>query len=115
MATPHVAGAWAVLKQKKPAANVTEVLNAFTSTGKQVTDARNGITKPRIQVVQALNALSGVTNYILSVTSDGTGGAHSDRTSRRAAAYMVLHWRQRTGSPVPGRGLSWTRTVRSAG
>ena len=73
MATPHVAGAWAVLKQKKPAANVTEVLNAFTSTGKPVTDARNGITKPRIQVVQALNALSGITNYILSVTRQGTG------------------------------------------
>ena len=59
MAAPHVAGAWAVLKQAKPAAGVAEVLNALKSTGKAVTDARNGITKPRIQVNTALAALIG--------------------------------------------------------
>ncbi|MCP5198337.1 MAG: S8 family serine peptidase [Gammaproteobacteria bacterium] len=59
MAAPHVAGAWAVLKQAKPAAGVAEVLSALKSTGKAVTDARNGITKPRIQVNTALAALIG--------------------------------------------------------
>jgi hypothetical protein len=59
MAAPHVAGAWAVLKQAKPAAGVAEVLNALKSTGKAVTDTRNGITKPRIQVNTALAALIG--------------------------------------------------------
>src|SRR6185369_9493280 len=57
MATPHVAGAWAVLKSKAPSATVDQVLQALTSTGLPVTDSRNGITKPRIRVDAALNAI----------------------------------------------------------
>lgn len=56
-AAPHVTGAWAILKQKNPAATVDEVLAAMTSTGLPVTDSRNGIAKPRIQVNAALQAL----------------------------------------------------------
>ena len=58
MATPHVAGAWAVLKSKKPTATVDEVLNALRSTGVPITDT-NGITKPRIKLDAALNAIGG--------------------------------------------------------
>jgi subtilisin len=58
MATPHVAAAFAVLKQKKPDASITELLNALTSTGQQITDSRNSITKPSIKIDAALNALS---------------------------------------------------------
>lgn len=54
MATPHVVGAWAILKQKMPAATVTQVLNALTTTGIGVTDSRNNITKPLIKVDAAL-------------------------------------------------------------
>jgi subtilisin len=56
-AAPHVAGAWAVLKQKSPSATVDQILSALTTTGQPVTDSRNGITKPRIRVDAALNAL----------------------------------------------------------
>lgn len=59
MATPHVAGAWAVLKSKMPNATVTEVLNALIASGKKITDSRNSIVKPRIQVDAALAKLSG--------------------------------------------------------
>jgi hypothetical protein len=57
MATPHVAGAWAVLKQYRPTASVDAILAALQSSGLAVTDSRNGITKPRIRVHQALLAL----------------------------------------------------------
>ncbi len=57
-ATPHVAGAWAILKQKKPTATVSEILNALVRTGRPVLDTRNGITKPRIQLNLALLDLS---------------------------------------------------------
>lgn len=53
-ATPHVAGAWAILKQKKPTASVSEILSALVRTGRPVLDTRNGITKPRIQLNLAL-------------------------------------------------------------
>jgi subtilisin len=49
MATPHVTGAWAVLKQN-PAASVTEVLNLLTTNGVSITDARNGLVRPRISI-----------------------------------------------------------------
>jgi subtilisin len=38
MATPHVAGAWAVLKQAAPAASVSQVLEALRSTGAPIVD-----------------------------------------------------------------------------
>jgi len=53
MATPHVTGAWAVLKSRAPGASVTEILSALTTTGQPITDPRNGITKSRIQVDMA--------------------------------------------------------------
>ncbi len=58
MAAPHVAGAFAVLKHKKPNATVTELLNALTSTGQTITDSRNQIVKPSIKIDAALNSLS---------------------------------------------------------
>ena len=57
LSAPHVAGAWAVLKQVIPEASVDEILTVLQSTGVPVTDPRNGLTKPRIQVDAALKAL----------------------------------------------------------
>ncbi|MRR05881.1 MAG: hypothetical protein EG828_02890 [Deltaproteobacteria bacterium] len=58
MATPHVAGAWAVLKSVKPKASVTRVLNALLMTGVPITDYRNNaLVKPRIQVDAAVKVL----------------------------------------------------------
>ena len=59
MATPHVTGAWAVLKEAVPAATVAEVLTALQDTGVTIVDSRNGISKPRIDVMAALDALIG--------------------------------------------------------
>ncbi|NDD64071.1 MAG: hypothetical protein EBZ36_08855, partial [Acidobacteria bacterium] len=56
MASPHVAGAWAILKQKNPAASVSQVLKSLTSTGRSVTDTRNNISTPLIRVDEALKA-----------------------------------------------------------
>ncbi len=55
MATPHVAGAWAVVRSKKPSATVDQILTAFQTTGVMINDGRNNIIKPRIQLDQALN------------------------------------------------------------
>lgn len=74
MATPHVAGAWAVLKQRAPSATVDQILNALTSTGVPVLDTRNNITKPRINVAAAVNVLGGgAQTYALSVAKAGNG------------------------------------------
>ena len=54
MAAPHVAGAWALMKSKRPSASVTEVLNALAATGTPITDPGNGLVFPRINVDAAL-------------------------------------------------------------
>ncbi len=77
MAAPHVAGAWAVLKQKKPTATVTEVLNAFTSTGLSITDTRNGIVKPRIRVDSALAAICSSAPITINVGQTLSGNLQS--------------------------------------
>jgi subtilisin family serine protease len=50
MATPHVAGAWAVLKSAKANATVDDVLVALQSKGLPITDPRNGVVKSLIQI-----------------------------------------------------------------
>lgn len=57
MATPHVAGAWAVLKSARGGASVSAVEQAFESTGRRLRDAGAGVTRPRLDVDDALQAL----------------------------------------------------------
>lgn len=74
MATPHVAGCWAVLKQAKPTATVTEVLAALQSSGVPIADPRNGVTRSRIDCKAAQDILlPGSSSYNLSVTVGGSG------------------------------------------
>lgn len=60
MATPHVAGAFALLRQAAPGASVDEIVDALKSTGTPVDDLRAGGTVmdiPRINVDDALDQL----------------------------------------------------------
>jgi hypothetical protein len=61
MAAPHVAGAWAILKQAVPAATVATALAALQSTGTIINDTRSGgvSSHPLINVNAARVALGG--------------------------------------------------------
>jgi subtilisin len=57
MATPHVAGAWAVMKSAVPTASIQEVLNSFKNTAIDVVDNRpgaSGLIYKRIQLDTAI-------------------------------------------------------------
>jgi subtilisin family serine protease len=56
-ATPHVAGAFAVLRHARPDATVSQLVSALIGSGKPVLDTRNGRTTPRLQVDAAVKAL----------------------------------------------------------
>jgi subtilisin len=58
MASPHVAGAFAALRQLRPQASVTAIQNAITCSGTPVGDARNGVRRARLNVWRALIALN---------------------------------------------------------
>ncbi len=66
MAAPHVAGAFAVLRQAYPSLTVDQIEDALKSTGLSVNDSPRGaaplaIAKPRIRVKEAFDALAVVT------------------------------------------------------
>lgn len=59
MAAPHVAGAWAILKQIEPSASVDDLLAVLDSTGWPVAvDGSPGLTFSRIQVGLAAESLA---------------------------------------------------------
>ena len=72
MATPHVTGAWAILKEAAPTATVDDILAALQNTGTLVDDNRFGGTVqdiPRINVDLALDSFAPVA----PVASDDAG------------------------------------------
>ena len=63
MSTPYVAGAWAVLRGAYPGYSVAQILDLLRSTGRPITDTRNGVTKPRINLFGALQSASGTVRF----------------------------------------------------
>ena len=73
MATPHVAGSWALMRQGHYSTSVTDILATFTATGTSVTDSKCGsVTKKRINVSQAYTNLGAADTSILTVSMGGT-------------------------------------------
>lgn len=60
MAVPHISGAIAILRAARPNASVDKILEALSTSGKPIFDARTGLTRRRINVRGALARL-GVT------------------------------------------------------
>lgn len=58
-AAPHVAGAAAALKSVCAPATLNDLFAALQSGGTPITDARNGVTKPRLDVAAATRQLTG--------------------------------------------------------
>lgn len=79
MATPHVAGAFALLRDAVPGVPVATALEALRATGVPTTDAKSGITTPRIQVDDAAAALGAQPPSVTGLTP-GVGATTGGRT-----------------------------------
>ena len=57
MAAPHVAGAFAVLRQAAPERPLQDLVRALLRNGPPISDPGNGLRKPSLDLVRALGAL----------------------------------------------------------
>jgi len=102
MATPHVAGAFALLRQVHPGATVEDIENALIATGTPINDGRsNNIVKPRIRVDLASNLLSaggsGLGDVALTpVTGFSVNGNLGDLSTFTTKTYTLTN-----NGPVP--------------
>jgi subtilisin family serine protease len=71
MATPQVAGAWAVLKQAQPGLGVTEALALLRSNGVSLADTRSGGSVTGLRRIDV--GFLEPTGFTLSVSRTGTG------------------------------------------
>lgn len=80
MATPHVAGALAAIREALPDATVEELEGALALAGEPILDDRNGITTPRIQVDRTIETLRSASanpddDESASSSTGGSGGS----------------------------------------
>ena len=54
MATPHVAGAFAALRSVRNDLTVDQIETALKTTGVSITDTRNNLSRPRIDLAAAV-------------------------------------------------------------
>ncbi len=85
MAAPHVAGAFAVLRQALPEGSLPALYRVLVGTGRKIVDERNGIRKPLLNVAGALEALGA---REAGSETDATDG----RTKERAPANQEGIW-----------------------
>lgn len=114
MATPHVTGAWALIRQAVPSASVGSVLQSLRSTGLPVTDSGffGSTTVPRIRLLQALATLTPITSPAPSIDSISPPRARAGTattvivTGSNFNGLSVVRW---NGAARPTNSLSTTR------
>jgi subtilisin family serine protease len=119
MAAPHVAGAWAVLRQAAPNASVSDILATLRATGLPIRDDRffGGTVVPRIRLLRALAAYVPVTNPAPGIiATEPTHGRASGIPltltviGDNFSTFSVVRW---NGADRPTRLISTTKLAAS--
>ncbi|MFN8491542.1 MAG: S8 family serine peptidase [Caldilineaceae bacterium] len=103
MATPHVVGAWAILKQIQPTATVAQILATLTQTGVNVTDQRAGgtVTKPRIRLAVP-STTSKLTINDVTVNENAGNAVFTVSLAPASSQAVSVNYATANGSAVAG-------------
>ncbi len=101
MAAPHVAGAWAVMKQLAPNATVSQLLLWLYRSGSNLIDSRNSLSLPRINLVNAVRLASTSLSFTATATSTHTATPTTTFTTTPTAVATSTSTQTATFSPTP--------------
>ncbi|MEZ4238697.1 MAG: S8 family serine peptidase [Myxococcota bacterium] len=111
-ASPHVAGAFAVVRAANPTATVDELEDLLVTTGTAITDPRNGMTFPRLDLLAAVDdCVSSVTPTSVTPAVGGDSGTVTITADAGCAWDTSSNATWLTVSPASGTGsgtVSWT-------
>lgn len=119
-ASPHVAGAVAVLREAYPAEALDQTVNRMTTAGVPITDTRNGVTTPRLNLLAAADT----TAPVVSLTEPTSGATVSGAVTVTASASdnvgvsrvdFYLNGIIASSGTVPPFGFIWDTTTVSEG
>ena len=115
MAAPHVAGAWAILKEHKPDASVDEILRDLQISGVDINHPAGDLTISRIDVYAALTLVIDPACHTLSLEYTGSGSSPTATPSHSngcpAGKYVAGERIYVKPHPAPGWALgSWEGT-----
>jgi subtilisin family serine protease len=95
MATPHVAGAFAIIKEVNSSISVNDTVTLFQLSGKSVTEPITGVTRSRIDIANAITTLnsgftpSGDEMFTVSLDGEITLQNNTDLDYETAATYTL--------------------------
>jgi hypothetical protein len=107
LATPHVAGAFALLRDARGGATVDDIAAALECTGKPVT--RDGVTEPRINVLAAYNKLRAPPNA--TRTFNFTAASDANSWNPLLGTWAVVSGRYKLTQITPGWKASATKAA----
>lgn len=105
-AAPHAAGAYAVLRGARPAESVETSLTRLSTYGVAVTDSRNGLTFPRINLAAALQLPANDAFASATVISGSSGSVFGNSELSTAEAGEPAH-----AGASPNRSVWWKWTA----
>jgi subtilisin family serine protease len=109
-ASPHVAGALAVLRAAFPSESLDETVKRITATGVVVKDQRNHISKPRLDVAAAVN-YGTVAGAAGSSGTSGAGGSAGSSGTAGSGGSAAIAAPGPTGTVRINIGNAYTRST----